>query len=183
MNRIQSAGALPRVGVKALLAVDWVYQAAALRAGARTMRRAASKMSGWGRLMPPTVATSLEQVLAVGAAAVQELRRLARELIFAAGETPLAGKVVPGEVPVRGLARLAALATALAMPWVLVADAPRRAPGLRNWARAQTLVTVVTSLRIKLEPGLRLSQRPRVEMKVMAELALKAPTLPPRATR
>ena len=65
---------------------------------------------------------------------------------LAAGDAPLEGKVAPGEVPVVGLARLAAVATALARPMVLVAEAPMFPPGARNWERAQAVATVVTSL-------------------------------------
>src|SRR5882757_444899 len=69
-----------------------------------------------------------------GAFARQLCNRLARELIFAAGDAPFWGKDAPGDVPVVRFARLATVATAFARPCVLVGVAPMLPPGLRNWA-------------------------------------------------
>jgi hypothetical protein len=89
------------------------------------MRRAASRVF-W--LVPRRVELAVE----LEVAEVQVLRRLASELMRGAGEVPFGGKVVPGEEPVLGLARLAAMLMALVRPTVLVAEAPMLPPVERN---------------------------------------------------
>ena len=149
--------------------------------GLRTRFSAASKVLV-GAEAPAGVAAvkRLVQGLRSVFAAVQVLSRLARVLTFAAGEAPLLGKVVPGDVPVLRLARLATVAKALVRPCALVAEAPRLAPVARNWDRPQTVAAVVTSLRTNWLEAVTSLQGPTTVASVMAELdAGEAPALPP----
>ena len=134
------------MGVKAMDACARRKRGATLRPGLRTRLRAASRVLVGVEAAAVRVKSCVQGP--AGVLAVQVLSRLARALMRGAGELPVAGKVLPGEVPVVFPAREMAMATALARPVALVAEAPRLAPGARNWESAQVEAAVVASLRV-----------------------------------
>src|SRR5580704_14012105 len=110
------------------------------------MLRAASRVLAGAD--PPVGVTAVNNGLQAAADVVQVLRRLAIELIFATATGALSAEAnaEPGDAPVAGFARLAAVAKALRMPCELVDVAAMFAPEVMNWDRAQAEAAVVTSL-------------------------------------
>ncbi len=115
-------------------------------------------------------------------AEVQVFKRLAMELILAAGDEPFEGKEAPGDVPVVRFARLATVAAALLRPLVLVAEDAMLPSGLRNWASPYAVAAVVTSLMTNCEPEAIWLQAPTAVARRMAELAAPDPTYSPMTT-
>jgi hypothetical protein len=102
-----------------------------------------------------------------------------------AGDFPVAGNPVPGDVPATGSARFAAVANALASPFAFVEDAPITPPGAMNCDRAQTVATVVTSLIVNCVVVLVDSwlHTPTAVASPIPAFVDPEPTCPPRATK
>ena len=112
------------------------------------MLRAAAKVSV-GAVAPVGVARVKRLVqgeLSVVAEA-QVWRRLAKVLIFAAGDAPVEGKAAPGEVPVVRFDEIRNCAEGINKTLrVWCAEAPRSPAEVRNCPRPQAVAAVVTSL-------------------------------------
>jgi hypothetical protein len=116
--------------------------------------------------------------------AVQAFRTLANAFSREFGAVPLAGKDVPGALPVAMFTRFAAVAAASVMPLLLVAVAPICAPVARKGAIAHAAAIVVASSTTTLAPLFIAEHCPNTAVITAALLDDPvAPADPPRATR